>query len=325
MATQPVTSAKRRQIFAVLEETARSVQRLHEPALRKMLPVLRQAHEELEDQLRRWLSRENGESAFTTQRYRNAITHVRHAMATIKRSAPEIEDALWESADIAGRLSTSNIVRELEAFGRIFEGTIQPVNLDAAAVIAQGEKVLWKQFESSARRYAGSIGEGLIQELAVSRAKSETIFEVTNRLQRRMPAIFAGDRWKAERLARTEVMNAYAETHLQGLKEIQEDDPEIVARWDASFDRRRCPACASLDGQVRDVANGEKFVAEWISKRKVGVRRHRKIVEKPPLHPACRCVVTTWRSTWAMVARKTAALPAPPPPIALPAAARARP
>lgn len=316
-----INSAKRRQVFAVLEETARSVQHLHEPALRKLLPILRHAHSEMEAKLRNYLLRENGEATFTTQRYRNAVAALRHAMATAHRMAPAIEDALWEGADVAGKLSTSNIIRELERFGHIFEGTIQPVSIDAAAVIAQGDKLLWKRFESSSRRYAGSIGEGLIKELAISRAESETIFETTNRVQKHLPHLFQSDRWGAERLVRTEVMNSYSVFHVEGIKQIAEEDPEILARWDASFDWRRCPMCASLDGQVRNVVNGEKFVADWFTTRKKGVLRHRKVIDKPPGHPACRCVVTPWRLEWGMVARAQAAPPAAPAVITLPLAA----
>jgi hypothetical protein len=306
-----INPAQRRQVLSVLEETARSVQHLDAPVLRKMIPILRHAHAELEEQLRRWLAREDGAATFSAQRYRNAITAVRHAQATARRLAPGIEDALWEGADTAGKLSTSNILRELERFGHIFEGTIQPVSIDAAAVIAAGDKVLWKQFESSARTYVGSIGENVIQELAISRVKAETIFETTNRLQRNMPHLFASDRWGAERLARTETLNAYNEYHLQGIKEIAEEDPEILARWDVSFDWRRCPMCASLDGQVRDVANGEKFVADWFTKRKKGALHHRRAMENAPAHPCCRCCVTPWRQSWAMVARARATPAAP--------------
>lgn len=319
-----INPVKRRQIFAVLEETARSVQHLHEPALRKIIPILRHAQSELEKDLGSWLSRENGEATFTAQRYRNALTAVRHAMATAHRMAPAIEDALWESADVAGRLSTSNVVRELERFAHIFEGSIHPVSIDAAAIIAEGDKVLVKQFASSARTYAGSIGENLIQELAVSRVKSESIFELTNRLQQRMPHLFQSDRWGAERLARSETISAYSTYHVEGIKQIAEEDPEILARWDASFDWRRCPMCGSLDGQVRDVANGEKFVAEWFTKSKKGVRSHRRAAEKPPIHPACRCCLTPWRLSWGMVARATSTPAAPAAAIPLPMAARPR-
>lgn len=286
MATK-VSAAGRRQIFAVLDDTARSVEHLHVPTLRKILPALKQAHDELEKQLGHWLSREDGEARFTTQRYRNALVAVRHAWATVNRLDPTIDDALWTGADAAGKLSTHNLIRELQRFEQIFEGTIRPVAIEQGAIIAEGDKLLWRRFESAASKFPHDVQQRIIDELAVSRFKGETIFEVTNRLQKRLPAIYAEDRWSAERLSRTETMNAYSIYNVQGLKQLNEEDPEILSRWDGSFDWRRCRMCGSLDGQVRDVANGEKFVADWFTKSKRGAKHHVLSIERPPGHPCC--------------------------------------
>lgn len=302
-----INPARRRRIFAVLDQTSRSLEHLHQPALHKMLPVLRQAHHELEDNLREWLARENGDALFTTQRYRNALVAVRHAWSTVRRLVPAVESALWDGADKAWRTSTNNLTVQLENFEQIFEGTIQPISLDAAAVLAAGEELLWKRFASSAERYAGNVQDRLVQELAVSRVKSETIFELTNRLQRRMPELFASDRWAAERLARTETLNAYNVFHVEGIREAAEDDSELVARWDASYDWRRCPLCASLDGQICDVIAGESFTARWSA----GKRQHTITCAHPPAHPCCRCSVTPWHREWGELARSQAPVPNP--------------
>lgn len=289
MAAHLSRADKRKQALAVLDEVTRGINHLSVPVIAKIRPVLRQAQRELEDQLREWLSREQGATTFTAQRYRNALLAVRRADETIQHIQPTTEDALWVGADTAGHLATAHLHRELVQFGHIFEGTIQPIALDQAAIIARGDKVLFKQFESSAAKYADSIGDSVINELAVSRVKSETIFELTNRLERRLPHVFQGQRYDAERLARTETLSAYSQYHYEGLKDIHADDETIVARWDASYDSRRCPACASLDGQVKNVAKGEKFEAEWwtFRKRSGKATHHYRSVEKPPLHPNC--------------------------------------
>lgn len=314
--------AVRRQVKSVLEQSARSIEHLHAPALRKMVPVLRHAQAEIESDLRAWLHRENGAELFTTQRYRNALVSLNGALDAARAVAPAVEDALWVGAEAAGHTSTANLTRELETFGRLFEGTIQPVNFDTAAILAAGDKVLWKQFATSAKTYAGSIGDGLAQEMAISRARGETIFELTNRLQKRMPAIFESDRWGAERLARTETISAYNTYHLEGIVQGAEEDPGLQARWDASFDWRRCPMCASLDGQVRDVASGAVFTAEWVTKTRKGLRGHRKSFKNAPAHPCCRCCITPWRLEWGMVSRARQSPPAAPALEELPIAAR---
>lgn len=281
---------KRKQVMAVLDEVTASIDHLPRKTLIKILPVLDQAHRELERDIGHWLAREQGATVFTIQRYRNALANVRHAMARAKRHlAPTIEGALQEGAERAGALGTHNLLLEMEKFGQIFEGTIQPLALDQAAIIAEGDRLLWPRFATSAQRYAGLIGEAVVRELAVSQVRGETISEVASRLQRRLPAMFGEDRRSAQRLARTEVMNAYNVYHHEGILAYGEDDPEIVARWDGSYDWRRCPMCAELDGQVRDLRRGEKFS---------GGLTH------PPAHPNCRCVVTPWREDWGDMARR---------------------
>jgi len=299
-----VAATKRQRVLSVLEQSARSIRHLEQPVLARILPVLRLAHAEIETDLMAWLSRESGDALFTTQRYRNVLAQLREAFDTVHRLQPTVHGALWEGADRAGELSTKNIVRELEEFGRIFTGTVQPVSIDAAAIIANGDKLLIRRFASSAQKYAGDVGDRVRVELAISRSRSESIFELTNRMQRRLPAMFEADRWDAERLSRTETINAYSEYHLEGLRQINEDDSSILARWDASYDYRRCRMCGSLDGQVRNVAKGDKFVAIWTSVSRRGkARQHRLEVEKPPAHPCCRCCLTPWREDWGEVAR----------------------
>ena len=316
----------RAQVFAVLDQTVHSIQHIDKPALRAMMPVLLKAQAEVQHSLRLWLARDGGATTFTAQRYRNAIIVLNRALASARQMEPVTAEALKHSYKTIGPLALRNLQHEWKTFSTIFEGTAMPLALDEAAVIANGKSLLWPQFESSAERYAGSIGERTKLELAVSRAKSETMDELTNRLQKNLPDIFDGERWAAERLARTESMSAYATTtegerwdaerlartesmasysttSAEGIGAAKEDDPELVMRWDSSIDFRRCAACASLDGKT--VEPGEMFHAEWYShSKKGGMRFHSMDVDKSPLHPCCRCVVVPWRESWAKYSRR---------------------
>ena len=294
---------RRRQVQAVLQEIVRGIDHLPRPVLHKIMPVLGQAQRELDDALTSWLRRQGGAERFTAQRYRNALRAVHEARSTIHRLQGTTEDALWLGATRAGQLATEHLETELIKFGHIFEGTIQPIAFDQAGVIAAGDRLLFKRFASSAARYAGDVEGDVIRELAVSRIRSETIFEATNRLERRLPEVFHGQRSAAARLAHTETMNAYAAFNQEGLRAINDDDPEMLARWDATFDSRRCPMCAALDGQVRNVAKGEQFEAAWTTATKKGLRHHSWHGDRPPGHPWCRCVLTPWRRDWPEYAR----------------------
>ena len=293
----------RAQVFAVLDQTVHSIQHIDKPALRAMMPVLLKAQAEVQHSLRLWLARDGGATTFTAQRYRNAIIVLNRALASARQMEPVTAEALKHSYKTIGPLALRNLQHEWKTFSTIFEGTAMPLALDEAAVIANGKSLLWPQFESSAERYAGSIGERTKLELAVSRAKSETMDELTNRLQKNLPDIFEGERWDAERLARTESMASYSTTSAEGIGAAKEDDPELVMRWDSSIDFRRCAACASLDGKT--VEPGEMFHAEWYShSKKGGMRFHSMDVDKSPLHPCCRCVVVPWRESWAKYSRR---------------------
>jgi hypothetical protein len=293
--------SKRARVQEVLDHVAESLEGIEKPVLRLVLPVLNRAHSEVEGDLRRWLAQQHGTDTFTAQRYRNVLMHLEHSIAQIEATGVLLESGLKRSMASIGPLSLQNLESEWRQFSTLFEGSAQPLAFDEAIILARGKKLLWPRFESSAKKYAGEAGEGLKFELAVSRARSETIDELTNRLEARLPAVFKSGRWDVERLARTETMNGYNLFHEEAIAKAAEEDGELRRRWDATVDFRRCRMCASLDGQVVKV--GEKFHAEWKTMTKKGLRLHVRDVDEAPAHPCCRCVVCAWRESWASYAR----------------------
>ena len=283
--------SNRSRVFAVLDQAERSIRRIHEPALRQIIPVLEKAQREVRHNLTMWLRTAGADATFTAQRYRNALIVLNRALKTAEHLGPVTEHALKKSYGTVAPLAVQNLQHQWSVFQHIFEGTVQPLAIDEVVVIATGKSLLWPQFESSAERYAGSIGERTKLELAVSRAQSETIDELTNRLQRNVfsgeqGSAFFSERWDAERLARTETMASYSETTEASLREALAEDPELRKRWcSAVGDFRRCPMCASLEGQVVEV--DEPFHAEWDTVSKRGSRHHSLEVEKAPAHPCC--------------------------------------
>lgn len=293
----------RDRVEAVLDHVVESVGHLEKPVLHLVLPVLNQAHNEVEASLRRWIAQQHGADRFTAQRYRNVLLHLKYAIEQIESTGVLMEKGLKRSTAKIGPLSVRNLEHEWKHFSAIFEGSAQPIALDEAVILATGRKLLWTQFESSAAKYAGSVGERTLRELAVSRARSETIDELTNRLTRTLPDVFRANRWDAERLARTETLNSYNVFHSEGIAEAQDEDPELRERWDATYDFRRCPMCASLDGQTIDPSKGEKFVAHWYTFSKGRRVEHTRVIEYMLAHPVCRCVRTIWRASWAAYSR----------------------
>lgn len=298
--------SRREHVLATLREVTEAVSGLPLPAMRRLMPVLSQAQSELQRSLFAFVKLHNASDTFTAQRYRNALVGIQTAMKRVGELAPTLTVGLGEANQAAGRMALGHLTMELTRFSTWFEGTVFPVSIDVAALLAQGDHVLIKQFASSAKRYAGWVGETIVNELAVSRVRAETMFELTDRLQKRLPLVFKEQRNRAWMVARTETMEAYNLHHYNGLLDVQRnDDPSIVARWDSSYDGRRCPMCASLDGQVVDPAKGEQFVARWTTFSKKGPRYHEKRLQRPTAHPFCRCVITPWREEWARYLRPT--------------------
>lgn len=279
---------RREAVRAVLDESVARINTLSGPVFRQMLPLVLEAHRDVTKSLADWMRKENGGSRFTAQRHRNALTNLSEAIGVAKQRYPTFLNALQSGGDAAAIAASVNVVGELEQFSAMFEGAIMPISFDVAAAVKSGRALLFPQFESSAKRYAGTLGTRVTNMLAVSRLKGESIFELSRTLERRLPGVFAGDRADCLRLARTETMNAYNLVHLEGFKQLHEDDDTLRLRWDGSYDSRRCPICGRLDGQVINAAKGETFSGGYI---------------RPPAHPHCRCVCTPWRDEWAKYAR----------------------
>lgn len=284
-------------VQSVLAEILQTVEGLERPAMVRIMPILMQAHNELEGDLLKWLGRQDGNATFTAQRYRNALVQVRRAVTTLRKMQPVVLRGLKDAARTAGAISVANVEREWMMFSRIFEGSVQPIALDASLAINDANQTLIPRFKSSAARYTAEVRESITRELAVSRVRGETIHEASERLTRRIPLLRQSARHWADRLARTETMNAYATYHMNGIAQLAKGDSEVMARWDATLDRRACPQCGSLDGKI--IAVGGKWEASWSVTLASGELRHFSSVHKqPPAHPNCRCVPTPWKLAW---------------------------
>lgn len=100
---------------------------------------------------------------------------------------------------------------------------------------------------------------------------------------------FSSARSSAERIVRTELVNAYNSAQLADLEAMDAEDTGYMKQWDAANDRRVCILCHSLDEEV--VALNENFSGG---------------VPHPPRHPHCRCAIKPWRKEWGGKARPRA-------------------
>lgn len=277
--------------------------------LTDLQPVLQQAKRELQRELSDFIrDAPNGANRWTATNKRNAMAMIDRFLKRVD-GFDQVQDVVVEllsdQAIEEGALAATHAEAQLARLMAIFDGAAHPIALREAAVVARGTKFLIPQYPTSAARYAGAMADDIRRVIALGFAKNETFAETTKRLvgmggPRGAVAVrgVAGDQlaivehipeglfrrygfW-AERLVRTEAMQAYNAVHLESLTEFHKDDDELVTMWDASNDSRVCRFCQRFDEQI--VAIGSEFTG-------IGVTH-------PPAHPNCRCVLVPWKRRW---------------------------
>lgn len=296
----------RREVGKVLSQIAGEAARLPEPYVRALRPILLEAQAEVAASLRAWVrDMPDGELRFTAQRYRAALLQLKTALRVLERTVPSAtRDALVLGGAAAGDAALRHLAEEVAAFAAVFGQSVRPLQLDQSAILARGDRMLIPRYRATVLRYGKAMSDDFKRQLALGVVQGETFTELTERLVRHggprgvvslrgvlgedgsvaqhiSEGLFVRYRPWAERIVRTEVLNAYNVHHLEGLHQANRDDPGYMKRWDATIDRV-CPICKELDGKV----------AELDRSFHTGHRR-------PPAHPNCRCALTPWRPEWA--------------------------
>lgn len=299
-------------------DNVHAIEALEPVALRSVLPVLRHVRDELRRDLAAWLvTAPDGAERYTAQRMRVALRSVEAAIATAQRLEPEMHKALRFGDEATGYLAASSLDNEIARFGSMFGESIRPVNIEAAAIVARGDQLLFKHHKVSAARYAGQVGDDIRHQLAVGVAKGETFAQLKARLVKMggpagrvmlrgregdpnalaaviSEGLFQRHRYWAERLVRTELMHAYNLQHRAGIELLNStlgpDEAPFVRRWNAAADRRVCPFCRALDNTTAPIEGP----FQW------GIMH-------PPAHPNCRCVEVAWHPSWGDIEGERAA------------------
>jgi SPP1 gp7 family putative phage head morphogenesis protein len=292
-------------VTTLLESINHEVAKLSTTGLSKLTSVLDAAEKELTQDLASWAALGRGEDVFTPQMYRNALLQIRGTLEHIRGPVAEgVASSMRHGGVLAAHLATKHLEAQVTTFSAMFEGSIRPIAIEAASILADGSKTVWPKFSNSAKRYAGQVGEDIRKQLAIGVVRGETVDQLTARLSRLggpkglvytrgqegspgakaeyiSEGLFNRYRHYAERLVVTETVNAYNSFALDGMDELEKEDPGYFKRWDAAIDKRTCDFCGRYDDLV--VKLDAKFPGG---------------IDHPPLHPRCRCAVVVWRKEW---------------------------
>lgn len=124
------------------------------------------------------------------------------------------------------------------------------------------------------------------QAKAVQRFRESLLAEGMNPRQAERQALkYAGQlhRFRALRIARTELAFAYNQGQYEAIRQAQEAGilrGRVVKEWMTAEDERVCPHCGPLDGQI--IGFEETFP---------GATKILPQIQTPPAHPLCRCTV----------------------------------
>jgi len=302
-------AARGEQVEAVrrlVRESVASVDALAPEAMRAVMPALLAARDEMRADLLTWLKNApDGKERFTAFQKKQALRALESSLDRVGELEPAMGQALAKSRKLTGPLAVKNLETEIARLSSIFDGGIPTMpQIDVAAVLAQGQKLLWRRHETSARRYADAVGDDIRNQFAIGVAKGETFEQLVTRLRRlNDPAakkrgidpgadaagiadgLFRRDKHMADRLVRTEMMHAYNVQHDEAIKQADErrpeGDDEYLRKWDATADTRLCPLCREFDGTVARIDGA--FAGG---------------IKTPPRHPYCRCTVLAWMARW---------------------------
>lgn len=282
-----------------VEENARTLDAMSVPDLRELGRALAEAQRETADLVFETL--DAAESGWQARRAPSLLLQ-------LSRSVTQIQKRLGAAAvnDLArdGRRSIDAAARMAQRMMDAGMGEHVAARFDVASVLADSRRTVWRRFASSARRYAGDVGDSIRRRMMVGIVRGESVDELASRVLRgtglvrhlkergdleamanaSADATFSVARSWAERMIHTELVNAYGESAMRSIDAANENDPGWVKKWDAANDRRVCIDCAYLDGSVIDP--GKMF------------RARRGTCEHPPLHPWCRCCIVPWRLDW---------------------------
>ena len=257
---------------------------------------IRQQYEAVRAELEAELAamrRAGTDTTFTAFHLRQILLQVRDGLRVFQgKLAGQLDDGGLAAATLAQR----HTVGAIKAFERRFAGTSPVLRLEEASVFARVyrdvEPTLLHRYHRLVGNYPMATLERVRRDLALSMVKGEGVHQAVNRIVAK-GGVFDRDRYRAERIVRTEGAYAYGATGQRNLTEVAQQVPRLMKRLVATRDVREGEDSKQLDGQT--VAWNEPFV--W-NKPVRGGGVEVVYYMHPPNRPHDREVVVPWRADY---------------------------
>lgn len=198
-------------------------------------------------------------------------------------------------------LAVDQTLAEIALFEpKMREGATQRIRSGAAIRLTGPRALLAQQYRTSLQAHGSSVLREIQGRLGVHALKNSSWREMAldiagkTRQPGKKPGVLVDSVWKAERIVRTEMMNALDHGHRAALEEASGLVPGLAQQWDAHLDERTSDICRSLHGKVAAV--GKPFATV-----------NGRAIYGPPAHPNCRSRRIPWHPDWAEVEAELAA------------------
>jgi hypothetical protein len=258
----------------------------------KLRGIYERSRAELEAKLAK-LRRQGKGDTFSAQHMRMVLVQVNEGIHAFQEAMGE---HLTKEGKLASVLAQRHLIKTVEVAERQFTGHMPVLETDRAAIL-RGVRddvlpSLLDRYEASKGFYGAQTITQVKDAMAESLIQGETVDGVVTRIAA-SGGVFDGQRWRADRIARTELAYSYGVTSQATMETMRDRDmPELMKRLVATFDSRTGEDSEELDGQTVPV--DEPFV--WERETKHGT----EVVEymAPPNRPNDREVVIPWSEAW---------------------------
>lgn len=259
--------------------------------VRKVRSLYETVRAELEAELA-GLRRAGKDQSFTAFHLRQVLLQVRDGLKVFQSGlATQLDNNGLATATLAQR----HVVSAIKAFEKRFSGAEPVLRLEEAGVFARVyrgiEPTLLMRYHKLVGNYPMTTLERVRNQLALSMIKGDSVDQTVNRIAAK-GGIFDRERWRAERIVRTEGAWSYGVTGQRGMEELQHEVPGLMKRLISTFDGRE--GYDAVEQHLQTVPVDGQFV--WHKKTKHGV----EIVHYShvPSRPNDRAVVIPWREDY---------------------------
>ena len=259
--------------------------------VRKVRGLYEQIRAELEADLATMVRAGQGKS-FTAFHMRSVLIQVRDGLKVFQTG---LASELSNSGEATALLAQRHVVGAIKAFEKRFAGTEPVLRLEEASVfrsVYRGvEPSLLMRHHKLTANYPMATIQRVQGQLAMSMLRGDGVGDAVRRIAAK-GGVFDRERWRAERIVRTEGSYAYGVTNQQCLAEVSHEVPGLMKRMISTFDGREGED--AKEQHLQTVPYDAEFV--WHKKTKHGVEIVR--YQNPPSRPNDRAVVIPWREDY---------------------------